>query len=551
MHMWGTARQVLAAMACAMTLCLPAALHGQAFVFPDTFIYIRSFDAIFYRLGGESFASKWSPGGWYYTASTDDADAPLKDGVLRGSNTQAQAPSAAETVGAPSLAASARIAADGAPPQDPAADEVATDDDVKWKGRSIYYSAFVYLTEHVGSLWLTIFLQGLMVAAATMIFLQRVFRLPLAACIPISLALATLSPAGAYVSFAMPDVLGGVGVLAAATLFAAWRRLSLIERTVLFGLVTFSAASHTASFLGIAGLTALAGMIAVAARVLAPLERDQRPAWSPIAVVAMAVVAAAGLDMAHATAYGAMTGDTLRRAPITTAEIIERGPGERFIRERCDDAPFAVCAFESQLPVADSDHFLFSDDPDIGVMKLATPAVRLQIAEQQPAFLVAVASSYPGETLAFAFRNWGEQLTRFGIENFSYHDVYQTFFDNLQLPAQYYERLTASAAYREAVPTTAVGTLFAVVMILAVLGAIVGTADRAARHGLFDPVVIAGALLAAGVVGNAAICGILAGPYDRFGGRVAWVLPLLAIAMAVAAWPRVQQMAALRTATRA
>jgi hypothetical protein len=49
------------------------------------------------------------------------------------------------------------------------------------------------------------------------------------------------------------------------------------------------------------------------------------------------------------------------------------------------------------------------------------------------------------------------------------------------------------------------------------------------------------AMVAIGIMVNAAICGALSSPLDRYEARVAWLVPFIAVTVILAVWQRRRQ----------
>ncbi len=490
MKQWITGALALAVATTA--LCLPAMYNGQPFIFPDTAGYVRTVDFVVTKVLSPTFATEWGRGASF--SATPEAN-----------------PDVAETDGA-------------------AADD---QDRNLWRGRSPYYGLIAYLGFVLGDFWPTVFLHGLLLAFATSLFLRHSLSLNPAQRAGVIAAAAVLTPAGAYVCYLTPDILGGVGLMAAATVFAFHRRMSRLELVSAGLVIALSAVTHMATLLVLL-LVAVTGAIVVSVRAAggSVLQRQ-----APTLIVGVALAAAVAGEAASGFAAKTLLGRAPLTLPFPMAQLVEDGPGARLMLERCDELDFAVCAFTHALPLNHSNDFLFNPSPEAGVLGAADPATQREIVAEQGAFVTETIKTYPVYTLRTVLNNWWVQFNMFEINEFNYVPVQIRFFEREQLPDAFFARLVATPAYNGDVPIDLASVVFTIVFwvsLAALLAALVMTAGRrvlALRS--FDVGLI---LVIAGVVINAAVCGIIAGPYDRFGGRVAWAIPILAMAGAVALW---------------
>ena len=166
---------------------------------------------------------------------------------------------------------------------------------------------------------------------------------------------------------------------------------------------------------------------------------------------------------------------------------------------------------------------------------VSNPTDRLALEAEQPRFVRAVIAADPLGVAAAAARNFGQQLLSFSVD------------DPLRDPCQMKQfwRAGASTLAVVVVDPDRCGQgdrarlsprlLFAVhgaALILALYG--LWRLARAARPqdgGLDDSgrVLAAAGLIGAGIVINAAVCGVLSGPFPRYEARLIWLVPAIAL----------------------
>ena len=146
--------------------------------------------------------------------------------------------------------------------------------------RSPVYGVFLYVTQRLGTLWLTAALQALATAAV----IHAAWRLaaPKAAwwtylALMAGLAAATSLPF--YASFAMPDAFAGLDILAVAALALYWDRMGRRTRIAFWSLLAVSLSFHASHLMVAAAMlpVALFGLWRLGAGRRAMLDPLRRP----------------------------------------------------------------------------------------------------------------------------------------------------------------------------------------------------------------------------------------------------------------------------------
>ena len=352
-----------------------------------------------------------------------------------------------------------------------------------------------------------------------------------------ALAVAALSGLPWYASYAMPDMLGALVLAYYAALAGPFAELGRRQR-LLFGLLA------TYAILGHYGHLPLAGALAAGAIGLAALRRHPPgalavaalgpPALAALVNLGTGIAAEALVERARgaappATAIPADAPDaapdaadaptvslTPGRLPIVLARSIEDGPGRLHLREACARNLYRSCAF---LPLeAETVHaFLWAP----GGLQALDPRQRAILRAEEMTIVRDAARAYPLRQAAALARNVGLQLARVGVDQ--HYPLPGWNADGTRRPVVEARTLStpALAAADRALPALT-GLAAAALALAALLGRV-------------PPVLWAPfAMLLAGIALNAAIYGGLSYPVDRYGGRVAWLVPaMLALALAV------------------
>jgi hypothetical protein len=471
-------RRTAAVLAGALALCWAAVVNGGPFLHPDSIGYVRGPDVAVMKLAGERFATPW---------------AKFDPGAIDQRNAAAKAAS-----GAPRTAS--------------------YNDNEVMAGRSIYYGALAYLGAITGGFWLTVFIQGLAVAWLAEITLRafRITRLGAYAGVIAVLALAT--PAPFFVAFLMPDIWAGLAIGAVALLFAAPARLKPFDIAALGAVTLFAALAHNSVSPALLGLAVIGVGHRLLRRVSAPSPRVG------LVVCAVALAGAAAGNLAFSAMVQRTSGLPPLMPPFLSARVIADGTGTRFVNERCADA-FVVCRYRGRFPMS-VDDFLWAPGK-AGVFDGASSADRRALGSEQTRFALTVVRAYPLQQAVASTGNALAQAVDTDLADFNYKPSVAASISS-RTPPSYASVVRRTLAYREGWPLGAFWALQSVAL-LAAAGAAIGGGVYARRSGgrpEADSAVLFVALVVAGILANAAVCGALSTLYGRYEARVVWTLPL-------------------------
>jgi hypothetical protein len=383
------------------------------------------------------------------------------------------------------------------------------------------YSIFTRLTSLETSAWFTILAQALIVVYVLRetcdFFIEddrKVADFFLLASVS-ALTLFTSLPWLA--SLLMPDVFAGVVFLSAFLLVFAGN-LRLIQRILLAAILMISISAHM-SLLPIAILFTVAAVALkfVVLKSEAGLAAKPVLVWLLVPIILSAVTTAAlNRDMGLGFQVSPSRNDFI------LARLFGDGLAGDFLRQNCPSPQLAIsCKYISTLPTTQDD-FLFG-----GVMYRDLHQHPLEIDRIVRGTLLAypmrfVASS-TRETLRqlIAFRTGDEILTG-GAWRWNYQAMQQVFpdeFSAFQNCKEIRGRLLPLANFA--------GTLDSKIFWLSALACmILAWTDRFERvNKLFYAAILF-------LVINAAICASLSGVYDRYQGRVVWLMPFCLTAYA-------------------
>ena len=379
-------------------------------------------------------------------------------------------------------------------------------------GRSLYFGAFVYLGLLCGTFWVPAILQAL-VAGWAVVAVVRHFVDPAdrarfrAACLT-AFAMLACTPLPFFVCFLMPDLAVGLALPAAAVLLAGWQRERRAWRLGLLALLVFAALAHSTA-VAVLALLGLGGLAA------ATVSRSKGAALAAGALLAAAVAGLAG-EAAFGLATRATTGTEPVRPPFLTARLIEDGPARRFLAERCAEADFVLCRHPIEGHVT-AEIFLWSPDrPEGGFKALPVPDAK-RVAAEQGRFAIAVARAYPAETAMALAKDLLVLVADMRLSDFR-----PEFLASQMRADRQFERISDDIPLP--LPQRII-TGLTMVLALGGLGVLLASIRWPLPPG---PRAIAWIVLGA-ILANDAICAWLSGPFSRYGTRVIWALPLVAV----------------------
>ena len=416
--------------------------------------------------------------------------------------------------------------------------------------RSVYYGLFVYACERIGTLWLLAAAQAGLAASIIYTLWRVVAPGALTRSYLVTMAvLAAGSSLPVFTGFAMPDLFAGFAVAATLLVTLYADRFRAWGKAVLWLLLTACVNFHGSNLLTSLGLAVLA---------LGWLAWRKAP-WRVLAARGALVLTAAMVAIlaseAYAVAIKLRTGDELGRPPFLTARVLADGPGRAYLRHACANGQkLTLCAVRN-APLADTEEILWSDDPAKGIFNSADYHARVRLEHEERGFVLHALAYDPLGEVAAAARNWGRQLVTVGYDEPLRDPAYY-------LSDEYWKTTTLKplllrdkpcdpevGACILHVPAVLMSEIDAGVALLALgwLATVLGN-DALQRGHLAhiraqDEATETAAdwrqdatrtratvvLMVLAVALNAAVCGILSGPFARYEARVLWLVPAAAL----------------------
>jgi hypothetical protein len=387
--------------------------------------------------------------------------------------------------------------------------------------RSIYYGLFVYIGAISSSLWLVVFAQAALAAWAIYLSARLTIGTSWQTLPVILIPLGLLTPLSFFVSYLMPDVFAGVTILSVSALLA-YSTMSLLMRLQFFLILVLAMVFHT-SHIAIAFLMSVIGLsVAFFTRMAFR--------WHVLAVLGSAIALGVLSQVAFYKTVEAVFGHLPTQPPFIMARMIADGPGLQYLKQTCPENGFRVCDFLENLS-DDSDNFLWSSDPDVGVYGIAGWKTREELNQEQLSFVMQVLKFDFWGQLTSSMLNFANQLSRYSLSEFAYNDLLRSEIARI-LPASEKVSFERSSLYLETFPLREANSvqLFIVVLSSLVALAVCGGRVLWSHHFVRDNrIAVFSIYVVAGVILNAAITGVLSMPHDRYQSRVIWLITFVAI----------------------
>ena len=372
--------------------------------------------------------------------------------------------------------------------------------------RSTVFGIYLHYGEG-SSFWLNLGIQAL----ATLWILQltlrvlgllQPFRLMAISAV---LILATALPWLA--SMLLTDIFTGLSVLALFILVLHGRKISRIEKCVLFGFIAFSAATHSATLAVLLGLCCL-GWIAW------PFLRP-RIAVSGLIQGCLSLAAGAAMLVSANFALSGEAAWTPGGYGVAFGRMLQDGIVGQYLKENCPQQKLKLCPYRNRLP-ATADEFLWGNS-------MFNTLGRFKGLGEEMEFIVRDSlAQYPAWQAGTALKATAQQLvhvaTGEGTGGWTPHT--QGIIERY-IPKQFKPMRTAHQQHWE-LDFTAINRLHVPMALASML-----LAALVFGYGIWrrksDDITLLAATITFAVLGNAFICAVISGPHDRYGARLAWV----------------------------
>jgi len=384
-------------------------------------------------------------------------------------------------------------------------------------GRSVVYGAFLRLLSlSAVGFWPVVIFQTLLMTWVLGLVLRARQLGHAAWLLAVGLGLAVLTALPWYTTQMMPDWLAPAAVLALWLLFAAPATMGPLARAGLVVLVAAAIASHMGSALLVIGLILVGAL----------LYGFRQAGLAMMGLVLGLLLLPLGNWLAVGTARPPKA-----EAVFLLGRMMQDGLVGRYLAQACPDPGLRLCAVKDDLPATAND-FLWGPPGGKGTAESLGGILALN----DEAWRVVLGSlrQDPWGNLRAAITNTADQMTRFDTGDGTVAEIWHSRW---RIGLQYPDLAPAMEASRQ----------------------MDAGFDFAFWNGLHRPVGVASLVMLAGLlvwrilrgigpdarmlgfvlvalVANAAICGVLSNPHDRYMSRMIWLATFAVVLVEAGRW---------------
>jgi hypothetical protein len=305
----------------------------------------------------------------------------------------------------------------------------------------------------------------------------------------------------------LTDIFAGLSVLSLFILVLHGDRISTIEKCSLFAFTAFAAATHSATLAVLLGLCC-AGWIA--RPLLGP-----RIAVSGLVQGSLTIIAGAAMLLSANFALSGQFAWTPGGYGVAFGRMLQDGIVTRYLRDHCPQQKLKLCPYRDALP-ATADQFLWGKS-------MFNTLGRFQGMNDEMGFIVLHSlAEYPLLQTEAAIVATAQQLVHVATGEGTNGWIPHTYgIIERYLPAQLAPMRAAHQQHWD-INFAAINWLHIPVALVSML-LVIAMLGRAIRQRRLDDLTLLAATVSLAVLGNAFVCGVISGPHDRYGARMAWV----------------------------
>ena len=309
-------------------------------------------------------------------------------------------------------------------------------------------------------------------------------------------------------SVLLTDIFAGLAVLALHTL--AWHsdRISSRERLALVMFIAFAASTHSATYAVLLGLGAIAVFASWLNAKFLP-RAGLLPTTCALVLWCVHVARRQFRDRQESRL------DTWRLSALEFGRMLQDGIVTRYLNDHCPDPQLKLCPYRNELPL-DADTFLWGDSVFNKLGRFAG------LDDEMRSIVLGSLRDYPLMQLKTALSATARQLVMVGTgegivdtigHTYGIIERYMPSVDpQMRAARQQHGEIGFAAINAIDEPIGWVG--MALLPFIIVLGW---------RDAEFADLGRLAATCALALIGNAAFCGVISNPHDRYGSRMVWI----------------------------
>jgi hypothetical protein len=307
----------------------------------------------------------------------------------------------------------------------------------------------------------------------------------------------------------LTDIFAGTSVLALHLILFAPDKLHRCERTALVLFIAFAAATHSATLAVLLAIVAGAAMVRLRYRDAVAASALWRGAGVLGLGAAMLLTANFALSGRFAWTPGGYG--------IVFARMLQDGIVARYLDDHCPEKRLKLCPYRHKLP-ASADQFLWSDGPFDELGRFAG------LGEEMRTIVLESLVDYPGEQIEAAVADTTRQLVLIESGEGVVASIWHTYgIIDRYMPGIAPAMRAARQQYGE-VSFRVLNALHVPIALLSMLA--LPFVILLVRRGDFADLGRLAATVAVAILVNAAVCGALSNPHNRYGARLVWIATL-------------------------
>ncbi|WP_247497677.1 hypothetical protein [Bradyrhizobium sp. 149] len=372
--------------------------------------------------------------------------------------------------------------------------------------RSTVFGIYLHYGESSG-FWINLAVQSLATLWLVQLTLRVLGLMQTFRFVAISLLLILSTALPWLASMLLTDIFAGLGVLSLFLLVVGGQRTSALEKNSLFVFTAFAAATHSATLGVLLGLC-------VAGWMARPLLGRRLPI-AGLAQASLTIVAGGLMLMSANHALSGKWTWTPGGYGVAFGRMMQDGIVARYLGDHCPREAFKLCPYRNELP-ASADQFLWGKS-------MFNTLGRFEGMNDEMGYIVVHSlADYPAWQAGAALRAMGQQLLHVATGEGTNGWIPHTYgIIERYIPAQV-APMRAARQQHWAVNFDDINWLHVPVALASML-ALVAFLALALRNRRLDDLTLLAATVVLALLGNAFICGVISGPHDRYGARMAWV----------------------------
>jgi len=329
-------------------------------------------------------------------------------------------------------------------------------------------------------------------------------------------------------SVLLTDIFAGLAVLGLHVLVYHRDHIAPAERLALVAFIAFAGSTHSATYAVLLGLSAVALAVTWCSAALVPRR----------SLASMATVLVLGAAMLLCANY--IVGKKLSWTPggygIAFGRMLQDGIVTRYLNDHCPDPRLRLCAYRNELPL-DADTFLWGDSVFDRLGRFAG------LGDEMREIVLGSLRDYPAMQIETALRATARQLAAVATGEGIVTTMWHTYGMIERYTPAVVPAMRAARQLRGEIGFKAINDVHEPIawLAMALLPVLMLLGLRSAEFADLGRLALT---IALALLGNAAFCGVISNPHDRYGSRIVWIA---VFAGALAAW-RAFALARQRTA---